>query len=386
MDDSLNLGSQFWPMLLPQDSLFFWMSIAFLLVLYFHYLAIFLPILWRGKTGDEKPYGREQVSVVICARNERANLEKNLPHVLHQSHPQQDVVVVNDQSWDSTSEYLNAMKQRYPRLHVVEMQENQHSRKGKKLALTLGIKAAKSDNILLTDADCKPASPRWSGIFSAHFSKGCNLLIGFSPVRNNGKLSGMLQRCDSFLTAMQYLSWSLAGVPYMGVGRNLGYTRDRFFELGGFKKDYHIPAGDDDLFVNRNAGKMRRAVIIHPKAITESDPKPDFVSWIRQKKRHYSVSRHYRFTHKLLLTLYPVSLLGFAIAVITGIFTDELNYPWVATVVGLKVFGALACGLAVGKRLNMAGCGAFLFVNEYVFLVINTLVYLLQKIRPVKHW
>src|SRR5690606_33347934 len=101
------------------------------------------------------------VSVVIAARNEAANLEKNLPRILSQDHPDFEVIVANDCSYDRTEEVLKELQQGNPRLRIVSIPENDKYRHGKKFALTMGIKAASHDTLLFTDADCYPLSPNW---------------------------------------------------------------------------------------------------------------------------------------------------------------------------------------------------------------------------------
>ena len=101
------------------------------------------------------------VSVIICAKNEEVNLNDKLPKVLEQDYPDYEVIVVNDSSSDESEEVLAIMKTRYERLHTTFVPENAKFIDSKKFALTLGIKAAKNEILIFTDADCEPKTEKW---------------------------------------------------------------------------------------------------------------------------------------------------------------------------------------------------------------------------------
>jgi cellulose synthase/poly-beta-1,6-N-acetylglucosamine synthase-like glycosyltransferase len=250
----------------------------------------------------------EGVSVVICARNEERNLRDLIPRLMEQNHPNFELVVVDDSSWDDTTDTLRAYTVRYPNLHVVHLDEDKQRMSGKKFALTVGIKGAKHDIILLTDADCVPVSNDWISRMTAPFgAENISVVLGVSPY---GRMKGMLNRMirfDAAQVAATYLSFALAGVPYMGVGRNLAYRKSLFFKNSGFKSHLHIASGDDDLFIGEVATAANTAIVFEHEAQTISDPKTTWKSWIHQKRRHFSTAPHYRASRKIRLALWPLS-------------------------------------------------------------------------------
>jgi hypothetical protein len=110
---------------------------------------------------------------------------------------------------------------------------------------------------------------------------------------------------------MQYLSCALAGLPYMGTGRNLCYTRSLFFRNKGFARHNHLVSGDDDLFVNETARRRNTAVETDPDAFTYSEPATSFGAWLRQKRRHMSTAKQYKILHRLLLGMFYASQIVF---------------------------------------------------------------------------
>jgi hypothetical protein len=122
---------------------------------------------------------------------------------------------------------------------------------------------------------------------------------------------------------MQYLTYALAGIPYMGVGRNLSYKKTLFNKQKGFSTHNHIPGGDDDLFINQVANKKNTAINIDKDSFVLSKPASSWKQWIQQKRRHYTTGRFYKKKHKLLLGLYALSqFLIYPLAITTCIFYD----------------------------------------------------------------
>lgn len=255
-----------------------------LLIQCFYYLGIYLrlPLYKPGKARSSS----KGISVVICARNEANNLERFLPLILEQDYPKFEVVVVNDCSTDGTEELLSEMKLAYDKLRYTNIPLNEKFAHGKKLALTVGLKAALYDHVLLTDADCYPAGKKWLLSMARNLGKENKIVLGYGSYEKQKGLLNILIRYETVFTAIQYLSFAIKGKPYMGVGRNLGYQKDLFFDNKGFAGHYHIASGDDDLFVNQHANKNNTSVEIEAESFTISIPKLGFGAWIRQKKRH----------------------------------------------------------------------------------------------------
>jgi cellulose synthase/poly-beta-1,6-N-acetylglucosamine synthase-like glycosyltransferase len=276
------------------------------------FIQLFILIFRFWKTGNHKQPSEgsvKPVSVVIAARNEEKNLLENVPKIMAQQHPQFEVIIVNDSSWDDTAEVLKALSLSYPQLHVIHIDEEKQNMQGKKFAITLGIKAAKHDIILLTDADCEPASDRWILEMTSHLNDRQQLAIGFSPYERTEGWLNRLIRFDTLMIACQYMGYARSGKPYMGVGRNMAYDKDLFFKIGGFKSHYSIASGDDDLFVNQVANSVNTRVISTPESQTISEPKHTWSAWFTQKRRHFTTSGMYKTSHKLMLLAWPFSFL-----------------------------------------------------------------------------
>jgi len=248
------------------------------------------------------------VSVIICARDEDENLARNLPGVLVQTYRSTyEVVAVNDNSVDDSKYILQELKKTFKSLNVIELTQEAKLISGKKYPLSIGIKESRHEVLLLTDADCVPASEFWIQKMQDAYDDNIEIVLGYGAYLKCPGILNKLIRFETFHTALQYLSYALAGVPYMGVGRNLSYKKDLFLRNKGFSSINHIPSGDDDLFINKVATKNNTAIIIDPEAVTRSIPKRTWREWQKQKARHYTTAKFYKPKHKFLLGSYVIT-------------------------------------------------------------------------------
>jgi glycosyltransferase involved in cell wall biosynthesis len=239
--------------------------------------------------------------VIVCAWNELENLKELLPQLNNQDYKTFEVIIVDDRSWDGTYDYLLTECVEYQKVRFLRIKETPDHLSSKKYALTLGIKSAKYDMVLLTDADCRPQSNHWIKEMAACMTSEKEIVLGFSPYfKAKGFLNNLI-RYETFITALQYFSFALVGVPYMGVGRNLMYRKSLFLKNRGFARHTNIVGGDDDLFMNDVATAENTAICMNPNAFMYSVPKTTWQTWYRQKTRHLSVSKHYKLQNKTLL-------------------------------------------------------------------------------------
>lgn len=273
----------------------------------------------------------EPVSMIVVARNEEENLKKLLPALLSQDYPNFEIVVVNDRSWDETRFVVEELMAVHKNLRLVNVNDTEEFWLGKKYGLTLGLKASNHKHVLLTDADCTPASARWLRLMASGFARG-SVVLGYGGYEKMPGLLNGLIRFETLQTALQYMAFAKWGLPYMGVGRNLGYEKTLFFNNRGFVKHMQIPSGDDDLLINQIATAKNTRVIADPEAHTLSIPKKTWAEWWHQKRRHHTTGRYYKSKIKTLLALWgAVQLAFYPLLLIVAL----AGYPWLA----LAVFG-----------------------------------------------
>ncbi len=246
-------------------------------------------------------YRKPPVSVIICARNEAENLQKNLESILQQDYPNFEVIVVNDGSTDYTEDVLTIYKDKYPHFYHTFLPEEAKYISRKKMALTVGIKAAKNDILLFTDADCRVESKDWISEMVKNFDNETEVVLGYGAYLKKNTMLSRLISYDTFTILLQYWGFALKGIPYMGVGRNLAYRKSTFMANKGFVSLMNVQSGDDDLFVAQVANGKNTKIEVAPKSITYSEPKVIFRDWFIQKSRHLSTSPYYKSGVKSLI-------------------------------------------------------------------------------------
>lgn len=294
------------------------------------------------------------VTIIVCAWNELENLQVLLPLLNNQVYPTFEVLVMDDRSDDGSRQLLEQAAQELEHLRFIRIDRAHEHVTPKKYALTTGIRSAAHDIILLTDADCQPNSDYWlAGMVAQLNAPEKEIVLGFSPY--NREATGWINRLiryETLFTAVQYLSMALAGLPYMGVGRNLMYRRQLFLENKGFYSHIRVLGGDDDLFINEVANSRNVAVSVHPATFTYSKPKATFAEWWHQKQRHLSVGQYYRPRNKFLLGLLSFSHL---ISWLTGPIVT------VVALLRLTTVGFSALVSQPDGQLLIIGAGLFLF-------------------------
>ncbi len=254
-----------------------YLFIAYIVIfcIQFLYITFIFGVFPFSNTKLTKNSFKQPVSIIICAKNEAENLVYNLPFFLKQKYKKFEIVLINDCSIDNTLSIMEEFKKDSNiNIKIVDVVANEQFWGSKKYALTLGIKAATYEHLLFSDADCKPVSEHWITEMTTNFSDKHQIILGYGAyTKIKNSFLNKLIRFETFQTAIQYFSYLKIGVPYMGVGRNLAYTKSTFFSANGFAKHIKIKSGDDDLFINRLPQKTIPQHVLPETALLNQLPK-----------------------------------------------------------------------------------------------------------------
>lgn len=358
-------------------------GLAFILIL-INYFINYLPLSLFKNTVSAN--GFEPVSVVICAKNEDDNLTEFLPKILTQEYPAEfEVIVVNDCSYDNTENVIDEFAKIFPNLRKANIKEDAYYKHGKKFALLVGIKATKFNRMVLTDADCYPASDQWLKEMASKFSVEKEIILGYGAYEKQKGLLNKLIRFDAFIIAVQYLSAAIKNKAYMGVGRNLAYSKEMFFKNKGFASHYHVNSGDDDLFVNEASTKTNTGVCISHASLTYSKPKKSFKEWSMQKARHLSTAPLYNSKSKSRIGFsyfsqyfFLLSLIGLCLSINTVLLAPVL--------LTLKMIAQVIILNKAAKKLNEPDLLFGAFFYELLLLFIYPLFHLNKLFYRSNKW
>ena len=336
---------------------------------------------------QKKPSSKNiPVSVIICAKNEAENLKNFLPSIINQDYPEFEIVLINDGSNDDTLEIIEEFAQAHHIIKIVNVKNVEAFWGNKKYALTLGIKASKYDYLLFSDADCQPVSNTWIKEMSAHFSNKKSIVLGYGGyAKVKHSFLNKLIRFETVMTAVQYFSFAKMGMPYMGVGRNLAYTKNEFFNANGFIKHIKVRSGDDDLFINEVANSKNTAISFSSGSFTSSIPETRFKAWIKQKRRHVSTAKLYKPKHKMLLGLFYLSNVLFWIM---ALILLAITYNWML-VLGLFLLRISIQYLIIGfssKKLKELDILLLLPVLEITLIISQFVIFINNLISKPDFW
>lgn len=366
-----------------EDALFFSFA-AVVLIQLFYYGFVFLKF---SISNEPNPTAKNiPVSVIICAKNEADNLRLNLPTIISQAYSNFEIVLVDDHSSDDTLEVMENFAQQHSNIKIVAVKPIDKFWGNKKYALTLGIKAASHNFLLFTDADCKAISNQWIINMSAHFSTTKSIVLGYGAYeKKKNSILNKLIRFETLLTAVQYFSYAILGAPYMGVGRNLAYRKDTFFEVSGFMSHMNIKSGDDDLFVNQVGNRHNVAICSVQDSFTFSQTKKNLASWLKQKRRHISTAKFYKPKHKFSLGLFFVTQLLFWILAIVLLISSHKIY-WVLGMIFLRFLFQYISLTKSANKLNEKDLRPWFAVLDLCLIYFQLIIFTRNIFSKPNHW
>lgn len=266
---------------------------------------------FSGKAFEIPDAALPPVSIIVCAKNEAENLRQNIPFILKQEYPagQWELIVVNDASTDKTATVLRDFQAYSPQLNIINIpSEAPREFPGKKQALHAGLQSAQYPTVLLTDADCRPDSHYWiKKMAGTSVAQDKKIILGYGAYNRRKSLLNKMIQWETLQTCIQYMGMAATGRPYMGVGRNLLYRKELYFEAiktPDFLSIYRsVPSGDDDLLLTHICNNDNTGICLLPDSFTYSQPETTIKAWLHQKSRHFSTGKYYPQNIKLILGL-----------------------------------------------------------------------------------
>ena len=325
------------------------------------------------------------VSVIIACRNEAENLKINLPEFFNQDHPNFEIILVDDASTDTTFSVMQSYLGQFNNLQIIRILKTDTYTGNKKNALTQAIQKAKYEHLLFTDADCVPKTKHWVTSMVSHYTGKKKMVLGYGGYLKKGGWFNKLVRYESFLTAWQYFSYALAGLPYMGVGRNISYTKTLFKKANGFISHQHIQSGDDDLLVNQVGSHSNIALNWHTDSHTLSEPKTNLSDWLKQKRRHITTATSYKWSHQLMLGLFYISQVLFYSLFFLLLFIDT-NPKVILIVVGIRFIFFYFSLIPAARKLNESSLVLYAPFLELILISMQIRIFITNLWENPKEW
>ena len=304
------------------------------------------------------------ISVIICAHNEAENLKKFLPKIIQQHYRNFEIIVVNDRSTDETEKIISS----FPEVKCVNIEKTPIEWDAKKWAITQGVSHAQGEYLLLTDADCYPKSEHWISEFNAAFEEK-EIVIGVSFYETEKTLLNKFIQFETLLTALCYIGFLKRGIPYMGVGRNIGYKKS-IFQQFNFKGIQNLKGGDDDLTFQKLATKENSKAIFSKNSQTLSIPQRTLSTYLSQKRRHLHIGKYYSTKTKSVIGVFNLFSLLFWMS--TCLLLIHNTIPYIKVMYLTMLFRTFTIIVTFVKQSNILDCSlrnaGWLFLEPILIL------------------
>ena len=258
--------------------------------------------------------------------------------MLEQDYPQFEVIVIKDGNPDESQDSLTILEEKYPHLYHSFVPDSSRYISRKKLAVTLGIKASKYEWLVFTNANCMPQSNQWLRLMARNFTSRTQVVLGYSGYERGKGWLHKRAAFDNLFTSMRYLGFALAGSPYMGIGRNLAYRKELFYQQKGFSAHLNLQRGDDDLFINHVATPENTRVETDANAIVRMQPLLPTKDWKEEKIGYASTARLYHGMQRWLAGFETLTRLAFHASWIAAMVIGILHFHWLAAGVAFLLF------------------------------------------------
>lgn len=280
--------------------------ILFIITILFFIINILLLFFTRPKISKKKVQTNNNFSVIISSKNEELNLLNFIKSIkkLNYNKNNYEIIFVDDNSTDNTKKLiLNEIKYLENATYILAEKKLYSGKKG---ALDLGIKKARFNYIVITDADCV-VQPYWLDEINILINKNVEFIIGLSPFYLNNNFINKLSCFENLRTNLMIIFSTKIKLPYTAVARNLCFRKDFYIDIGGFDKLQDTLSGDDDLLLREAINKKLKINVLYSKdSLVYSFTKNNFKEYLNQKLRHTSTSYHYTFKQSIFPAVWHV--------------------------------------------------------------------------------
>jgi hypothetical protein len=294
------------------------LAICFITQMIFYWVVLAKPYYSMKTVEKENVYffsNYPPVSVIIYVRSRFNDLRDFLPIILEQDYPQFEVIIVYDGSSEENKNTFFRLQEQYSNLYSTHIPEDTKNLNRKKLGLTLGIKAAKYDCLLFTEADSHTRSSNWIKLMTRHFGKNNTVVLGFSAKEKERGFFSEFISFDYFYSNLQMLSMALLNRTFTGNSRNLIYSKTKYNEQKGFIRKHSKQQVENNLFINNLAVKTGVKVELSSESVIMTDL--NIHDWKREKKGKAFINHFYKAGPVALWNLESFSRSLFLLSIIT---------------------------------------------------------------------
>jgi glycosyltransferase involved in cell wall biosynthesis len=273
--------------------------VFFVIEIIFYVVFFRAPLRFAKKQADNNTNNADRklpaVSVIVVSSNEAEHIEKTLPAILEQDYPDFEVIVVNNGSTDETDMVIKSLQIKYDRLYGTYLPlSRDHIFGRKKLAMTIGIKAAKNEVVLFTEACCMPLTNKWIYSMMSQMKQDKDIVAGHSFFYEKPhSTASRLIAFDNLMYCLQYMSMIIRKKPFSATYRNFALRKKLFFEHKGFASVLNYEYGEE-LFLNEIMTGENTSLCLSPDSFVEGilEERENYI-WKGYKIAYQKMKKHF---------------------------------------------------------------------------------------------
>ena len=323
------------------------------------------------------------ISLLLYTKNQAELIKTQLPVFLKQKHKNFEIVLINDASSDDTLEIMKRFQNENSKIKVIDVKNIEAFWGSKKYALTLAIKAASHERLVISSIDHKPNSTGWLQHIAAAL-KEKSFIIGLRKYTSKNTL---FYRFFNFRELVKSCTLSKMGIVYGGTSANVSYTKTLFYSASGFAKHMQLPFGETKLFANEVSKLSNTAICLqHDSGVTQLH-KPKFGTWLKEQVEEDLILRHSR---KLVLLsnrfLFLCRLVFYILAVVLMIISEPETKPLVIILLSGRFAIQYICyGIIANKLKELKLIIALPFLDLWS-LILQFVIFISGFKSKQPHW
>lgn len=268
------------------------------------------------------------VSVIVCSHDNAEALSANLPHLFAQDYPEFQVIVVNSASTDNTEDVLQQFESQ-PGFYHTFVPLGIRNLSSRKMAMTIGIKAAKYEYVVFIDPLGIPAGNHWLSSMMSQMGNQTEIVLGYAYNRTSKGFLNALVAYDVFFSMIQYLGMAQKRHPFRAHPSNMAFRKELFFTQKAFSSHLSLQSGADDLLIRELATPTNVRVALKPESFVRFDQEITWFAWKNELLGHLTTKGLYKPGVRSLLLLeggtrilmYVLMAFLIAITLLKGFYT-----------------------------------------------------------------
>jgi hypothetical protein len=348
-----------------------------------YYLGLFgrLPKFRITSREDTRPGG--SISVVMVMGDDYPWIESTLPALMEQDYELFEVIVVHVGASGEFADTLEAISVSEPRFRISRVKQHPLFPISNKMALNIGIKAARYENIVVTTPDAHPASHRWLSLMAKGFAKG-EIVIGYCGMEPTRGPADKIIRSSRMFSSLLYLTAAIRQRPYRGTIHNMGFARELYFAHKGFGH-LNLNLGEDDLFMQQLFERDNYVIVMHPKATVRQMRWGGLGWWFSECRLRNHAWPFYPFSARWFVGLEAASRLAFfVVAGVTAALAPRDVQIGVAAVVALRFLVVILQMRRVARRLGERRLMLFYWLNDLFEPLVEMGVVVSRILKPIR--